>query len=107
MMARGINYVRVPAVIAKSDIAEFAAVKGRVNLQAINVGGIQYAAHCLRFETFAGSRHVDGMYHGEHLFAAVPRDNEQQAADFAKDIPGLAKPAHQTVAPAEALEEDN
>ena len=89
-MPRGNQYIRVPSTIGKADIVKVAAAKGHVNSQAIRVGGIQHAAHCLKFETFAGSRHTDGMYHGELLFVAVPRDCELQTADFAGGIPGLA-----------------
>ncbi len=94
-MPRGVNYIRVPAAISKGDIAKFAAVKGLVNQERVVIGGIGFQSRSLRFETFAGARQSDGLYHGEYLFVVVAPLVTATACDFLASIPGLAGPVEQ------------
>ena len=67
-MPRQPNYLTKPAVIAKSDIARYAAMQGKANSKPVEIDGTTYGEGELRFATFAGARKADGLYHGVHQF---------------------------------------
>lgn len=67
-MPREINYLRQCVVIAKRDIARYAAMHGCANERPIVIGDREYEIGQARFATFAGARADDGFYYGEYLF---------------------------------------
>ena len=66
--------ITVDAVINKSQISEFGAIKGTANLASVEVGGHSFAAGELMFCGFAGAREDDKRYHGVFRFEKVEPD---------------------------------
>jgi hypothetical protein len=66
-MPRQPNYVTVPAVIRKADIATYAEMQGKCNSVAYEVNDVTYEPRKVRFATFAGGL-VDGLYRGVYQF---------------------------------------
>lgn len=62
------NYITVPAVITKAQIADTAKLMSCANAFHCEVNGVVYDPYKIRYATFAGSRKDDGLYHGEHRF---------------------------------------
>lgn len=62
------DHIEVPAAIDKSQIAEFAKIKGKANARDVEISGESFDAGHLKFCGFSGSRGDDLRYHGVFRF---------------------------------------
>lgn len=60
--------LEVPAAIDKSQIAEFAKIRGKANSRDVAISGESFGAGHLKFCGFSGSRGDDLRYHGVFRF---------------------------------------
>jgi hypothetical protein len=84
-------FITRAATVPKSNLLEISTLRGRVNRSAVTFADDRYDAEALVFVGFAGTRHDDGLYHGEYRFReATNQDDDAERIDFSK-IPGLLK----------------
>ncbi len=92
-MPRQPTYLTSRAVIAKSEIAVYAVMQGKLHFGAdITIDGTKYAPLSVVFVTFAGEIGDDGLYHGVYQFReAEPSDEGTPTADLTT-LPNGDKP---------------
>lgn len=70
--------ITVDAIIDKSQISEFGAIKGKTNLGRAVVGGATFEAGELRFCGFSGTRGDDKRYHGVFTFEMAAEGDDKR-----------------------------